>query len=346
MKKKKTLYFGVLMAAVVFFGVVSFLESNAWARAGGGGSSGSRGSRSYSAPSMPSSPSPSRPYSGPGSMPGTGNYPGSANRPSSGWFSGSPFLQGLAGGVAGGFLGNMLFGGGGHAAGTMGGSGGGGIGLFDIIILGLLLYFGFKFYKRWRLQKEGTSFYGDVISPRIEGPSGATRDTYPGTPQDSSPPYADDLDRGLNQIGKVDPNFNEESFKEVVQDMFFRIQAGWMNRSLEGIENMLTPEMSQFFRTEFDSMKQKGTINRLENIAVRKVEISEAWQETGKDYVTVFFTANLLDYTVDDKSGQVVGGDKLNPVKFQEFWTFCRDVGGSKWQLSAINQMGESVTRH
>ena len=79
---------------------------------------------------------------------------------------------------------------------------------------------------------------------------------------------------------------------------------------------------------------------------MRKVEISEAWQETGKDYVTVFFTANLLDYTVDDKTGQVVEGDKLNPVKFQEFWTFCRDVGGSRWQLSAINQVGESVTRH
>ena len=93
-------------------------------------------------------------------------------------------------------------------------------------------------------------------------------------------------------------------------------------------------------------MKQKGMTNRLENIAVRKVEISEAWQETGKDFVTVLFTANLLDYSVDDKTGQVVEGDKLNPVKFQEFWTFCRDVGGSKWQLSAINQMGEPAARH
>ena len=103
-------------------------------------------------------------------VPSTSLHPGS--------FSRSPFLQGLAGGVAGGFLGSMLFGGsGGHAAGPMGGSGGGGIGLFDIIILGLLLYFGYKFYKRWRLQKEGTSFYGDVVSPRIESPYGTTRDS-------------------------------------------------------------------------------------------------------------------------------------------------------------------------
>jgi predicted lipid-binding transport protein (Tim44 family) len=243
----------------------------------------------------------------------------------------------------------MLFGGRGYGA-SMGGGSGGGIGLFDIIILGLLAYFGFKFYRRWRQQKEATtSFYGDVIPPRTEIPDGTPHSDpfYGGTSQDSTTDYHGDLERGLDQIKRYDPNFNEESFKELVQDLFFRIQAGWMNRSLEGIETLMTGEMSEFFKNEFEKMKQQGRINRLENIAIRKVEPSEAWQETGKDYVTVLFTANLLDYSVDDKTGQVVEGDKLNPVKFQEFWTFCRDVGsGSRWQLSAINQMGESLTRH
>ena len=229
----------------------------------------------------------------------------------------------------------------------MGGGGGGGIGIFDIIILGLLAYFGFKFYRRWQQQKEATSFHGDVIPPRTEIPYGKMYgDSYRGKPQDSVGGYDDDLERGLDQIRRIDPSFNEESFKELVQDLFFRIQAGWMNRSPEGIEKLLTAEMSGYFQSEFDKMKQQGKINRLENIAVRKVEISEAWQELGKDYVTVLFTANLLDYTVDDKTGQVVEGDKLNPVKFQEFWTFCRDVGGPQWQLTAINQMGEPAVRH
>jgi predicted lipid-binding transport protein (Tim44 family) len=342
MNPKKSLYVAVVLMMALFFIFSTFLESSAWARVGGGGSYGSRGSRSFSTPSTPSSPSPSRP-----SAPGPGYAtPGPANQPSSGSFSRSPFLQGLAGGVAGGFLGNMLFGGSGHAS-PMGGGGGGGIGLFDIVILGLLGYFGFKYYRRWQQQKQTTSFSGDVLSPRTEMPYGVTSaDPSRGRLQDSGGAYADDLERGLEQIRRIDPNFDEEAFKELVQDMFFRIQAGWMNRSLEGIEKLLTAEMSGYFQSEFNTMKQQGRINRLENIAVRKVEFSEAWQEVGKDYVTVLFTANLLDYTVDDKTGQVVQGDKLNPVKFQEFWTFCRDVGGPQWQLSAINQMGESAARH
>ena len=344
MNQRMSPHFAVVVMIFVLFLSSTMLESNAWARAGGGVSSGSRGGRSYSTPSMPSSPSPSSPGSGYGA-PGSGGYPGSANQPSSGSFSRSPFLQGLAGGVAGGFLGNMLFGGrGGAAAGPGGSGGGGGIGLFDIIILALLGYFGWKFYKRWRMQQKGTtSFYGDVVSPRSEIPYGAASG---GSYQNPAGSYDDDLERGLDQIRRIDPSFNEESFKELMQDMFFRIQAGWMNRSLEGIENMLTAEMSGIFQSEFAKMKQQGRSNRLENIAVRKVEISEAWQEAGKDYATVLFTANLLDYTVDDKTGQVVEGDKLNPVKFQEFWTFCRDIGGSRWQLSAINQMEEPTARH
>jgi predicted lipid-binding transport protein (Tim44 family) len=52
----------------------------------------------------------------------------------------------------------------------------------------------------------------------------------------------------------------------------------------------------------------------------------------------VLFTANLLDYTVDDKTGQVVAGDRNVPVKFEEFWTFCRLSGSPQWALAGINQ--------
>ncbi len=352
MNTRKKLYvaMGILISLCFVFWIT--LESSAWARAGGGSSSGSRGSRSFSTPSMPSSPSPSSPFSSPGPTQTPRTFPGAANQPSSGWFGRSPFLQGMAGGLAGGFLGSLLFGGSGHAA-PAGGSGGGGIGLFDIILLALLAYFGFKFYRRWRQQKEATaSYYGDVVSPRAgtsygEAPYVEPHFPAPSGSSSNASSTSDELEGGLTQIRRMDPHFNGDSFKELVQDLFFRIQAGWMNRSMEGIDSLLTVEMSEFFKGEFEKMRQQGRINRLENIAVRKVELAEAWQEAGKDYVTVFFTANLLDYTVDDQTGQVVQGDKLNPLKFQEFWTFCRDAGGgSRWQLAAINQPGESLTRH
>jgi predicted lipid-binding transport protein (Tim44 family) len=257
----------------------------------------------------------------------------------------------MAGGLAGGLLGNMLFGSRGYAGsgygGGYGGGGGGGIGLMDIIILGVIGYFLYRWWsRRRRAQTADATYFAGGTGFGMEEPSAPPMSPYYGSsPQDTLPEY-DEVQAGFQQIRQQDPSFNEEAFKELAQDLFFRIQAGWMNRSLEGIENLFVPEMSRFFTDEFNAMKQKGTVNRLENIAVRKVEPSEVWQEVGKDFITVLFTANLLDYTVDDKTGNVVSGDKLNPVKFEEFWTFARDIGTQQWKLSAINQVGQPLPRY
>lgn len=352
MKKKAIYKSAVLFGAVLFLCCVA-LESNAWARAGRGGSAGSRGSRSFSSPSMPSRPDMSSPMSPSSPGPGMSSPQRRLDSPQApvspgGGLMRSPFMQGLAGGLAGGLLGSLLFGGSGHAA-PSGSQSGGGIGFLDIILIGALLYFGWRFFARRRREASQAAAYYGGSGPDPEGGFAMPR-------QMDASPYGRDSDldsysggaRGnpLDVIGRTDPAFDEERFKETVQDIFFRVQAGWMNRSLEGIENLLTQEMIDYFKGEFEAMRQKGQINRLENIAVRKVEPSEAWQEMGKDYVTVLFTANLLDYVVDDKTGGVLEGDKLNPVKFQEFWTFCREIGEPAWRLAGINQVDEPSTRH
>jgi predicted lipid-binding transport protein (Tim44 family) len=96
--------------------------------------------------------------------------------------------------------------------------------------------------------------------------------------------------------------------------------------------------MKGILQKDIDKLLREKRVNRLENIAVRNVEIVEAWQESGQDFLTVLFTANLLDYTTDDSTGEVVEGSKTDPVKFEEFWTFVRPLGNSAWKLSAINQ--------
>ncbi len=324
----------IVLSTLLLFAATVFLESSAWARAGGGRSMGSRGSRSFSSPQMPSSPSPGV------SSPGRNPLPGAAAQPSGGFFSRSPFLQGLAGGLAGGMIGSLLFGGMGHAA--SGGPTGGGIGFLDVAIIALLLYLAYRFFMGRRLRHDTAAGYSVDRSAVFQGGDIPSQEWGQqqrlGQPQDHA--FEDSgLRRGLDHIKQYDPSFHEDGFKETAQDLFFRIQAGWTNRSIEGIESILTPEMVDFFNGEFASMKQKGIVNHLENIAIRKVELAEVWQEAGKDYITILFTANLLDYTVDATTRDVVDGSKIVPVKFQEFWTFCREVGTSRWQLSAISQL-------
>jgi len=317
MRRKEALGALILLTVLCLLVCVA-LESSAWARAGGGGSSGSRGGRSFSAPSMPPARTPS-PTPGMTPNPGFG-APGMG-------YGRSPFWSGLAGGMLGGFVGNMLFGG--RAFGGPMGYGGG-PGLLDLIVIGALIYFGYRYFTRRR--GEHSVYYEENRS---------YGSPYYGGGQEAYLPQQNEVERGLEEIRRFDGSFSTEKFLETAEDVFFRIQAAWMNRSIKGVEDLLTPEMGEYFSGEFARMKQERMINRLENIAVRKVEPAEVWQESGRHYITVLFTANLLDYTVDDESGKLISGDKLNPVKFQEFWTFSRDTGGRDWQLAGINQLDE-----
>lgn len=296
-----------------------FIAAEAEARAGGGRSFGSRGTRSYSRPASPSTaPSPyqATPQQARPANPSPFAQPQTA---------GGGFLRSMAGGIMGGMLGGMLFRSLGFGGGGMGG---GGIGMFEILLLAGIGYLIYKFIKAKRQTAEQGAYTSYSSLP----------DTYDVTPQSAQISSQDDRDRGLSHIRQMDAGFDEGKFTDQVMDIFFKIQGAWMNRDLASVNPFLADDMRLTFQQDIDRLLSEKKVNRLENIAVRTVEIAEAWQEQGQDYVTALIYANLLDYTTDDATGQVVSGSKTEPVKFEEFWTFTRPVGSGAWKLCGIDQ--------
>ncbi len=234
----------------------------------------------------------------------------------------------MAGGLAGGLLGGMLF----RSLG-FGGGYGGGFGMFDLLLLAGIGYLIFWIVRRSRMVEKApaTGYYSQM-------PAASYGSTGPSTAALEPPSSPGDLERGLVHIRQMDPRFDEAAFQESCSDSFFRIQAAWMHRDLEKLRSLLTEEMQEVFRKQVEELRSKRQINKLENIAVRSIEVTEAWQEQGLDYITVRYLANLLDYTVDEVSGKILSGNDSEPVKFEEFWTWVRPVGPNPWRLAAINQ--------
>lgn len=130
-----------VMAAVLFLSV-TVLQLNADARGGGGRSFGSRGSRSFSRPATPTyKPAPSAPVSG-----------GLQQS------SGGGFMRGMAGGMMGGMLGSMLFSGAAGAGDGTGAASGGGIGMFEIILLAGGGYLVYRYIRKRRMESTNSSF--------------------------------------------------------------------------------------------------------------------------------------------------------------------------------------------
>jgi predicted lipid-binding transport protein (Tim44 family) len=294
------------------------LVTDAWARAGGGSSGGSRGSRSYSSPARPSPTpaTPSQPTSPPSSV--------QPQPQRSGW--GAGLMGGLAGLALGGLLGSMLFG---HGM-------GGGIGMLEILLIAGGAFLLFRMMRNRQAASQPS--YGQA--------GGGTWQSQP-QPQPYQPLAAQaqpveigpsDLDRGIANIRQMDAGFDPARFSDIASDIFFKVQAGWMNRDMREAAAVVTPEMSDILQKDCDRLRGQGRVNRLENIAVRSVGVTEAWQESGQDFVTVHFLASLLDYTTDESGAQVLEGSRTEPVKFEEYWTFTRPVGPAAFRLSAIQQ--------
>jgi len=292
--------------------------AEASARAGGGSSGGSRGSRSYSAPARPSPSqvSPSRPTAPPSPV---APAPPAPQRP--GW---GGVLGGL---VAGGLIGSLLFGGvGGHGF-------GGGIGLLEIIVIAGVIFLAIGWMRRRQAESAGGPAYA----------GGYRTDWQPGDRSASTaavemPAEPADLDRGVGHIRQLDGSFDPAAFAETATDMFFKIQGAWTSRDLGKVADLLTPEMRGVLGAQIDQLRADRRINRLENIAVRQASVTEAWQEKGQDFVTVYFLASLLDYTTDESGSRVLDGSTSEPVKFEEYWTFVRPAGPGRFTLSAIQQ--------
>jgi predicted lipid-binding transport protein (Tim44 family) len=304
---KRTTILG--LAAALLAGMLLLQAGEAFARAGSGGS---RGSRSSSSPARPAPTSPTTPTSPSRS---TVSPATPAPQPArGGWMGG--IMGGLAGFALGGLLGSMLFGGG----------LGSGIGLFEILLIGGGLFLLFRFMSARRAQQPAYATAGGGYDTGATS-SGAVMEAPAAPPSD--------LERGLGYIRSMDATFEPSALTVSAQGLFVDVQRALGARDMSGVAPRLTSRMYTELSSQCDRLRAARRTNRMEGIDVRRAEATEAWQESGADYVTIYLAGSLVDYTVDDSTGDVVEGSRA-PQEFEEYWTFTRQVGPNPWRLSAI----------
>jgi predicted lipid-binding transport protein (Tim44 family) len=232
-------------------------------------------------------------------------------------------MGGIAGFMLGGLLGSLLFGG-------FGGGFGGGIGMLEILLIGVGVFFLYRWMSSRRQAEQpayataGASAYG-----------GTANTGSGGTAVMEMPPAMADLERGLGHVRQMDPGFDPEAFERSAGEIFRRVQTAVALRDVTMLRDRLTPQMHGVLQGQCDELKGSGRTNHVEQIQIERSEITEMWQEGGQDFATVYLAGTLLDFTLD-ATGSVVAGSRTEPEKFTEYWTFARPVGPNAWKLAAI----------
>lgn len=315
--RRCTPFFLVLLVCTMEIGL---LTTHAEAKAQSGG-------RSLGSFSRPSSPPPV-PYSSPSQFGQQQQARPMAPPPPSGGFGRS-----FAGGLLGGALGGLLFG-------SLFGASGSGTGILPLLLLAGVGYF---LYKRFINRPQAPREFGAPLpnTPFQDRSFGGSDFGNPVPPTPPVPPIRESgtLEDGLAVLRRNDPGFDPQKFVEMASDVFFKVQAGWMRRDLESFRQLLGNQLANEYAEAFAKLRAQGRTNMLESMAIRKIDLVAAGNDTGEDFATVLFTANLLDYTVDDQTGNVLEGSKTEPIRFAQQWTWARPAGTGAWRLEHIEDV-------
>ena len=336
-----------LIAAIIVIALIG-LPSLSFARARGGGyggggysggsrgmgspgSMGSRGSRTYDQngakpieQSVTPKPSAGTPPSASGSPTPTAQ-PAPAMQPS--FMQRNPLLAGLAAGVAGSWIGHMLFGATNSSAATTTEAGetgttSGGFGSTGILLILMFLGAGAFFYFM-KVRRPATDFAG--ISRSSAGSGNLLSTSSPTTLQTTA------------VVGEV-TSADKTAFQLLLTD----VQTAWSNQDLAGLRRAVTPEMLSYFSTALAEQASLDIANHVEDVVLLQAEVRETWIEDTTQYATIGLRWSARDYTVSltkkrGEPGYLFEGNEETPTDASEVWTFVRFQNG-KWLLSAIQQ--------
>jgi hypothetical protein len=107
-----------------------------------------------------------------------------------------------------------------------------------------------------------------------------------------------------------DPNFNAEQFRGWAKEVFLMLNEAWTQREWGKIRRFESAPLFNEHRMLLDQYKENGTINIIEQIGVKEIDLREFVYDDDFEYLTISIHAQLVDYIVSESTHQLVRGSQ------------------------------------
>lgn len=223
----------------------------------------------------------------------------------------SRFMGPLAGFLAGGLLASMLFGG--HFSMP---------GIFDILIIAVIAYFGYRFIKRRREAAAATQGQGQGSSSFGNAQNHNYSRSHDQQNQNDSMSQGYQNEEPSAATGPSTPaNFEREPFLADMRQRFQQLQKAWDANDMAQIQDNVTPEFYNVLNAE----RRKQPDNNVTEIVRLFVEMGNVQSIGNQEEATVLF------HGVMREQGQ--------EQEFNETWHLIREQRpNEKWYLQGIEQ--------
>jgi predicted lipid-binding transport protein (Tim44 family) len=144
----------------------------------------------------------------------------------------------------------------------------------------------------------------------------------------------------LKFLSETDEKFRGKYMVKVADRAVQLVKESIEARSLKPVLKLVTPKYLDQLRAEIKGLREDGSIHIFGQVEVTGVEIIHLEAPEGKvnHAFVALVSARSKDYLRDEKTGQVLRGDK-KLYTYQEFWCFQRVKG--RWLLGRVRPAGD-----
>ena len=240
------------------------------------------------------------------------------------------FARGGGGGHSGGGGGGHSsggggIGGGGGGGGGIGGGGGGGIGTGGGGVgvgSGGVAYFGYDPIGILVLVVIAVVILGLLFLVVRRHP--VVHDDFQPAPLRAGPDPA--VMSAVDAIKAADPAFEPETFLQRAEMAFLLVNRAYQDRNVHAARAFMSPELWQSWRQTVEALIERGQRPVLENLTVRGMQVPFVAHAPDCDTVQVHLDYVAAVQVVDEKTGQLLSGDKEDR-RLGQLWTFQRAAG-------------------
>ena len=124
--------------------------------------------------------------------------------------------------------------------------------------------------------------------------------------------------------------------KERVKKTYFKVQEAWTMNDQDIAKEFMSERLYNKHKSQTDAMKSDGHRNVLEDITLREATIVEVidLENDANDSFWVVINARMIDYTICERTGKIIKGDREKIEQSKELWYFARESHG--WVLDEI----------
>lgn len=152
-----------------------------------------------------------------------------------------------------------------------------------------------------------------------------------GTTEETGTDQATRIDAGLSpavaQLCGRDPAFHQDTLFARIGLIFDTMQVAWSSLAWEKARPFLSDNLWTAQTYWIDAYRRSGLRNMMDEPRIHRLELARVTSDRWFDAITVRLFASGRDYTIQDKDGAVVGGDKRKTREFSEYWTLIRASG-------------------